>query len=98
MHPAPLPQPSGRTLEQLLDPQHPLCKDDVIWLLDYIKKKVAEEDPDLLDLSQPRLLKNFRYFAEISMLMLHRRPFYDQDADRLRQWMAEAVYGLHGKK
>lgn len=94
MHPAPLPRPSGHKLDQILDPQHPLCKDDVVWLLEYIKKKVAEEDPDLLDLSQPRLLKNFRYFAELSMLMINRRPFFDQDADRLRKWISEATHGL----
>lgn len=86
---------SGRKLEQLLDPHYALCKDDVIWLLDYIKKKVAEEDPELLDLTQPRLLQNFRYFAEVAMLLIHRRPVFDQDADRLKQWIAEAAYGLN---
>lgn len=82
-------------LEQLLDPHHPMCKDDVIWLLEYIKKKVAEEDPELLDLSQPRLLQHFRYFAEVAMLLIHKQPVYDQDADRLKQWVAEAAFGIN---
>lgn len=94
MHPAAKPDPAARKLEQLMSPHYPLCKDDVIWLLEYIKKKVAEEDPELLDLPQPRLLQNFRYFAEVAMLMIHRRPFFDQDGDRLKQWMAEAAHGL----
>jgi hypothetical protein len=95
-HAAALSDAAGRKLEKLLDPHYPLCKDDVIWLLEYIKKKVAEEDPELLDLPQPRLLQNFRYFAEIAMLLIHRHPVYDQDTDRLKKWAAEAAYGLTG--
>jgi len=78
-----------------MDPSHSLCKDDVVWILEYIKKKVAEEDPALLDLSQPRLLQNFRYFAEVSLMLIQRRNGFDQEADRLRSWICEASFGLH---
>ena len=27
-------------LKQILDPEHPLCREDVVWMLGYIKKKV----------------------------------------------------------
>ncbi|TDF96798.1 hypothetical protein E1757_15795 [Paenibacillus piri] len=84
-----------RKLEQILDPAYPLCKDDVVWILEYIKKKVAEEDPQLMELSQPRLMQNFRYFADISLMLIHRRNGFDQEADRLKQWIAEAAYGFH---
>jgi hypothetical protein len=94
MNPAAMPNPAQRKLDQLLDPYYPLCRDDVIWLLEYIKKKVAEEDPELLDLSQPRLLQNFRYFAEVAMMLIHKRPVGDQDTDRLKQWVTEAAHGL----
>lgn len=83
-----------RKMEQILDANHPLCRNDVIWILAYIKKKVAEEDPLFLDLSQPRLLKNFHYFAEAAMLLINQHPFFDQEADRLKQWMSEASFGL----
>ncbi|MDF2718464.1 MAG: hypothetical protein K0R28_5389, partial [Paenibacillus sp.] len=56
MQPAVFPKPPDRRLEQILSPNHPLCKDDVVWVLEFVKKKVAEQDPRLLDLPQPRLL------------------------------------------
>lgn len=85
-------------LEQIMDPAHSLCREDVVWILEYIKKKVAEEDPKLLDLSQPRLLQNFRYFAEISLMLIQRRNGFDQEADRLKDWIYEASFGLHPAK
>ncbi len=92
---SPIPNAAQRKLEQILNPAHPLCRDDVVWILEYIKKKVAEEDPELLDLSQPRLLQNFRYFAEIALMLIQRRNGFDQEADRLKHWIYEASYGLH---
>jgi hypothetical protein len=100
MRPAPLPNTSfsqdlaQRKLEHFLDPAHTLCKDDIVWVLEFIKKKVAEEDPQLLELSQPRLMQNFRYFAEISLMVIQRRNGFDQEADRLKSWVAEAAHGL----
>ncbi|CAH0120055.1 MULTISPECIES: hypothetical protein [unclassified Paenibacillus] len=87
-----------RRLERIFDPDHPLCKEDVVWILEYIKKKVADEDPSLLDLSQPRLLKNFHCFAEVALSLIHRRTVYDQEIDGLRSYLAEAVHGLYVHK
>lgn len=81
-------------LDQLLHPDHSLCREDIVWILEFIKKKVAERDPRLLDLSQPRLMTNYQYFAEISLLLINRRCGFDQEADRLKQWVKEAVHGL----
>lgn len=81
-------------LEKILDPAHPLCKEEVVWMLEFIKKKVAEADPKLADLSQPRLLQNFRYFAEIALMLIQRRNGFDQEADRLKDWLNEASFGL----
>ncbi|MFH5182990.1 hypothetical protein ACHHV8_10345 [Paenibacillus sp. TAB 01] len=94
----PYPNPAEQKLEQLLNPAHPLCKEDVVWILEFIKKKVAEEDPRLSDLSQPRLMQNFRYFAEISLMLIHRRSGFEFEADRLRDWMYEASFGLQPHK
>jgi hypothetical protein len=85
-------------LQQILEPDRPLCKEDVVWVLEYIKKKVTEEDPKLSDLSQPRLMQNFRYFAEISLMLIQRRNGFDQEADRLKEWVHEASYGLNPGK
>jgi hypothetical protein len=83
-------------LERLLHPAHPLCKEDVLWVLEFINKKVAEQDSGLLSLSQPRLLHNFRYFAEVAMMMLHRKHgLMYQESDRLKLLLKEASFGLH---
>lgn len=91
---APIPLQTKNKLDQLFQPDYPLCREDVVWILDLIKKKVAEEDPELLDLSQPRLLKSFHYFAETAMMLIHRRHMFDQEADRLRTWLLEAATGI----
>jgi hypothetical protein len=80
-------------LEQILQPGYQLCREDVIWILEFIKKKVAEEDPGLSGLSQPQLIKSFRYFTEIAMMLIHRKNGFDQEADRLKMWLREAAYG-----
>jgi hypothetical protein len=82
-------------LEQIFNPQHTLVRNDIIWVLESIKKKVAEEDPKLLALSQPRLLKNFHHFAEIAMTLIHQKSFFDQELDRFKSWAYEASYGLN---
>ena len=85
--------PADKRIRQILDPAHPICKDDVIWLLDAIKKKVADGDPAISDLPQPQLLMQFRYFAEAAMLLIHRRPNADQEIDRLRFVLSETIRG-----
>ncbi|PYI54441.1 hypothetical protein [Paenibacillus flagellatus] len=94
MQHAAVPKASHNRLAQILSPNHPLCKEDVVWVLEYVKKKVAEQDPRLLDLSQPRLLKNFQHFAEAATMLMQRRPCYGNEADSLRSSLREAAYGL----
>jgi hypothetical protein len=90
----PLFQSSSQVkLDQILHPSYQLCREDVVWILEFIKKKVAEEDPGLLELSQPRMIKNFRYFAEIAMMLIHRKNGFDEEANRLKLWIHEAAYG-----
>ncbi|GMK43066.1 MULTISPECIES: hypothetical protein [Paenibacillus] len=85
---------TNERIDRILSPDHPLCREDVVWMLEYIKKKVADGDPALRDLSQPRLLKNFHYFAEASMLLIRRKHYSEQEATRLRNCLIEASYGL----
>lgn len=86
--------PARKRLESIMDPHQTLTREDIVWVLEWIKKKVADEDPALLGLSQPRLLTNFHFFAETAMLLIHRRSNYAAEVDRLRQWLREASYGL----
>jgi hypothetical protein len=80
-------------LEQIFQPGYQLCREDVIWILEFIKKKVAEEDPNLAGHSQPHLIRSFRYFTEIAMMLIHRKNGFDQEADRLKIWLRETAYG-----
>ncbi|MFD0959331.1 hypothetical protein [Paenibacillus chungangensis] len=93
----PVAHSSEMRIQKILDPAHPLCRDDVIWMLGYIKKKVADGDPLLADLSQPRLMHNFLSFAEAAMALLQRSHYCDQETDRIRHWLSEAAFGLIGK-
>lgn len=90
----PPPHPTQTHIDRILNPDYPLCRADVVWMLEYIKKKVADEDPALLDLTQPRLLQIFHYFAEAAMSLINRKHYCDQEADRLRDWLREAAYGI----
>jgi hypothetical protein len=85
-------------LEQILEQSHTLCKEDILWILEYVKKKVADQDPSLLELSQPRLLKNFHCFAEVAMMLIHRRHKCEQELDLLKSWLYEATHGLHSNE
>ncbi|EFM12898.1 conserved hypothetical protein [Paenibacillus curdlanolyticus YK9] len=91
--PLPLDSPASKRLNRLLDPSYPLCREDVIWVLEYIKKKVADIDPTLMDSSQPNLIKAFHSFAEASMSLIQRKNG-DHEVDRLRRWLTDAVEGL----
>lgn len=83
-----------RKLKQILDPTYPLSRDDVVWMLGYITKKVADQDPAITGLSQPRLLQNFHAYAEVAMALINRRSNSEQEAERLRAWLREASHGL----
>jgi hypothetical protein len=80
-------------LERILQPGYQLCREDVVWILEFIKKKVAEEDPNLTGLAQPHLINSFRYFTEIAMMLIQRKNGFDQESDRLKKWLREAAYG-----
>ncbi len=47
-----------------------------------------------MNLSQPRLIQNFHAYAEVTMALIQRRNSSDQEAQRLREWLREASYGL----
>ncbi|MBJ6363250.1 hypothetical protein [Paenibacillus roseus] len=81
-------------ITRFLDPSHPLCRSDVIWILDWIKKKVAADKPSMLGLSQPLLWKSYCRFAEASMLLIHCQRFSYDETDRLRTLLAEAVSSI----
>lgn len=81
-------------IQQILDPTYPLSRDDVVWMLGYITKKVADQDPAILSLSQPRLLQNFHAYAEAAMALISRRSSSEQEAERLRSWLREALHGI----
>ncbi|UUZ85772.1 hypothetical protein LJK88_21135 [Paenibacillus sp. P26] len=34
-------------LEKILDPAHPLCKEEVVWMLEFIKKRWLRRIPSL---------------------------------------------------
>jgi hypothetical protein len=90
----PVPNMSEERFKKIMNEDYLLRKEDIIWALDYIKQKVADEDPVLLSLHQPRLLRNFLHFAEVAMMLLHKRHSGEQEQDRFKLLLKEASYGL----
>jgi hypothetical protein len=93
MQPVAMSDPTAQHLQQILNPAHTLCRDDIIWVLEYIKKKVADEKPLLIELSQPQLLKSYCYFAEVAMMLIQQRH-PNHETDRLQKLIREAVEAL----
>ncbi|XEC96930.1 hypothetical protein AB6A23_10545 [Paenibacillus tarimensis] len=91
------PDPAEQRILRMLDSSYPLCKTDVIWILEWIKKKVACDDPNILGLSQPRLLRSFHCFADAAMYIINERTQGRQEAERLRAVLSEAVRGVTGQ-
>lgn len=97
MNPANSQFPDSRTkLARITGPDAVLRREDIIWTLEYVKKKVADKDPNLLELSQPRLLENFHAFADIAMLLIHKGSG-NLEHDRLKSMLLQAAYGLGDK-
>ncbi|MBN2983437.1 MULTISPECIES: hypothetical protein [Cohnella] len=87
----PRPQALDEPLRRLLDPSYPLCREDLIWGLDYIKRKVADGAPEWTALDRPRLLAHFACYAGLAMHLLHRQNPCGEDAACLRAMLADML-------
>lgn len=79
------------TLRRLLNPDYPLRREDLIWALDYIKRKVAEGAPEWTGLDRPRLLAIFAAYADLAMHLLRRQDLHGQDMERLRALLLDTL-------
>ncbi|OXM15806.1 hypothetical protein [Paenibacillus herberti] len=86
--------PADKRLRRILDSNVGLCREDAIWALDYIRKKVADGAPAMQGLPQPRLMKNYQSFAEAAMSLLLSQRSGPMEAERLRKMLREALHGL----
>lgn len=85
---------AARRIRRISDPSYPLCREDIIWVLHYVQKKVASKDPSLLDLSKPRLLKNFSSYCEAALLLHNSGNHFHAKNDDVRTCLLDAMYGL----
>lgn len=90
----PDPDPTRRKFQTIMDPYYSLRREDIVWMLEYIKKKVADADPHLLNLTKPRLLSNHYYFAKVSLMLIQKQNGAQQEMAQIKKWLAEATYGL----
>ena len=82
-------------LDKIFDPRHPLRKDDVIWVLDFVKSQIAAPSARVAKLNKERLLENFRCFAEVAMLMVQHQRLTHPQGEQLKHWLYEACHGLY---
>jgi hypothetical protein len=78
-------------LRRLLDQNNPLCREDVLWALDFIKRKVADGAPEWSGLERPQLLAHFSCFAEMAMLLVHRRSPGGPETTCFRTMLSELM-------
>jgi hypothetical protein len=81
--------PVEEPLRRLLDPSHPLCREDVLWALGFIKKKVTDGAPEWSGLDRPQLLSHFACFADMALLLLHRRSPSSSETASFRKMLSE---------
>ncbi|NMO94696.1 hypothetical protein [Paenibacillus lemnae] len=87
---------STKRLRQILDPSHPLCREDIIWVLHYVQKKVASKDPALQDLSKPQLLQSYAGYCQTVMSLLGGTRPVHSGSDEIRACLLDIVNGLGG--
>lgn len=79
---------------KIMDENTVLCRDDVIWMLDYVKQRLAAKHSHAFHISQDRWLHHFKTFANTAMMLLHDHRFCDQDMQRIKQQLYEASIEL----
>ncbi|MEB3102947.1 hypothetical protein [Ferviditalea candida] len=94
MHADPDSDPTRKKFRAIMDPYYSLKREDIVWMLEYIKKKVADADPHLLNLTKPRLLSNQYYFAKVALMLIQKQYGGQQEMAQIKHWLAEAAYGL----
>ncbi|EPY08758.1 methyltransferase [Paenibacillus sp. E194] len=100
--PVPEPHPSKSTIQRstsvrlarIMDSNHPLCREDIVWALNVIKQQLTDH-PDKWAMLEPnQLVRRFHSYAEISSLLVYSSS-YGQESDRIRKYLAELVSGLY---
>jgi hypothetical protein len=71
-------------LMRLLDRSQPFCREDVLWALDYMKRKAAEGAPEWTGLDRPQLVEVFACYAEMALLLLQRQTPGRPEKERFR--------------
>ena len=82
-------------LKQILHPSHELCREDIIWILEFIGQTLKKGNPRLYEWPPARILDHFRNYAEIALMMIHQRAITDQEPQRIKSLIAEAVHGFY---
>lgn len=78
-------------LRRLMDPSYPPRREDVLWALDLIKQKVADGAPEWSGLDLPQLLDHFACFADMALMLLHRRVPYGPETACFRTMLSELL-------
>ncbi|MBB6730263.1 hypothetical protein [Cohnella zeiphila] len=84
-------RPANDRWRRLLDPAYPLRREDLIWALDDMKRKIADGAPEWTGLDRPALLARFASFAELAMYLLRRPSLCGEDAEHLRALLKDAL-------
>lgn len=80
-------------IQRLLDTSQPFLREDVIWALDYIRRKAADKAFLSTGPDQPPCCEYFACFAEMSLLLLNRQMPGPAEKARFRALLADLHEG-----
>ena len=76
-------------VRRLLDATQPFLRDDVIWALDYVRRKAADKAPLSSAAGPLPCCEYFACFAEMALILLNRQMPGPEEQARFRAMLAE---------
>lgn len=80
-------------IHRLLDASQPFLRDDVIWALDYVRRKAADQARMHAGPNPPPCCEYFACFAEMALLLLNRQMPGPPEQARFRAMLAHLHAG-----
>jgi hypothetical protein len=80
-------------IRRLLDPTQPFLREDVLWALDYVRRKAAEKARQPASPDQMPCCEYFACFAEMALLLLNRQMPGPPEQARFRAMLADLHAG-----
>ncbi|MFI2857576.1 hypothetical protein ACH6EH_10555 [Paenibacillus sp. JSM ZJ436] len=86
---------TSRRLGLIQKPSHPLCREDIMWVLHYAHKKVTSLDPAAQELTKSQLLQSYSGYCRAVLLLMDSRGAIHTCSEEIRACLADILNGLN---